>query len=102
MRRAPPNPQSRVESHRGTRKVSRNGRERRGVVDTETGRQVMRNCGGERELFEVAHAYRAVYALRSAYDREPVLTVSAAIAYGELSLRMDRLRTLAEPAASAR
>jgi len=62
----------------------------------------MRNCGGEREPFEVAHAYRAVYALRSAYDREPVLTVSAAIAYGELSLRMDRLRTLAEPAASAR
>ena len=46
----------------------------------------MRNSGGERELFEVAHAYRAVYALRSAYDREPVLTVSAAIAYGELSL----------------
>jgi hypothetical protein len=61
----------------------------------------MRNSGGERELFEVAHAYRAVYALRSAYDRQPVLTVSAAIAYGELSLRMGRLRTPAEPAASA-
>ena len=62
----------------------------------------MRNSGDERELFEVAHAYRAVYALRSAYDRKPVLTVSAAIAYGELSLRTDRLRTPAEPAASAR
>lgn len=43
----------------------------------------MRNSGGERELFEVAHAYRAVYALRTAYDRKSFLTVSAAIAYGE-------------------
>jgi hypothetical protein len=26
-------------------------------------RRAMRNSGGERELFEVAHVYRAVYAL---------------------------------------
>ena len=62
----------------------------------------MRNSGGERELFEVAHAYRAVYALRTAYERQSVLTVSAAIAYGELILRMDRLRLSADPAPSAR
>ena len=46
----------------------------------------MPNSGGERELFGVAHAYRAVYALRTDYDRQPILTVSAAIAYGELTL----------------
>ena len=62
----------------------------------------MRNSGGERQLFEMAHAYRAVYALRSAYDRTPVLTVSAAIAYGERLRRIDRLRAPADPAASAR
>ena len=62
----------------------------------------MGTSDGGREVFEVVRAYRAVYALRTAYDRQPILTVSAAIAYGELSLRMDRLRTLAEPAASAR
>jgi hypothetical protein len=62
----------------------------------------MRNSGGERQLFEMAHAYRAVYALRSAYDRQPVLTVSAAIAYGELTLRIERQRMPADPTASAR
>jgi len=62
----------------------------------------MRNSGGERELFEVAHAYRAVYALRTAYDRKSVLTVSAAIAYGELALRVERMRMPADPTASAR
>ena len=62
----------------------------------------MRNSGGEKQLFEMAHAYRAVYALRSAYDRQPVLTVSAAIAHGERILRMDRLPMPADPAASAR
>ena len=51
----------------------------------------MGNSDDRRELFEVARAYRAVYALRTAYDRQPVLTVSAAIAYGELMLRADRL-----------
>ncbi len=76
--------------------------ERRSAVDAEIGRQAMRNSGGERELFEVAHAYRAVYALRTDYDRQSVLTVSAAIAYGELTLRMDRLRTPADPKVSAR
>src|ERR687892_339431 len=72
-------------------------------------RSTQRNGGGEmgnsddrRELFEVARAYRAVYDLRSAYDRQPVLTVSAAIAYGELMLRADRLPIPADPAASAR
>lgn len=62
----------------------------------------MRNSGGERDLFEVAHAYRAVYALRTAYDRKSALTVSAAIAHAELTLRMDRLRTPADPTLSAR
>jgi hypothetical protein len=62
----------------------------------------MRNSGGERQLFEMAHVYRAVYALRSAYDRQPVLTVTAAIAYGERILRMDRLPMPADPAASGR
>ena len=38
----------------------------------------------------------------SAYDRTPVLTVSAAIAYGERLRRMDRAPALADPAASAR
>ena len=62
----------------------------------------MRNSGGERELFEVARTYRAVYALRTAYDRKSVLTVSAAIAYGELTLRMDRLLMPVDPTVSAR
>ena len=61
----------------------------------------MGNSDGKRELFEVARAYRVVYALRSAYDRQPVLTVSAAIAYGERMLRADRRRMPAD-AASAR
>jgi len=55
-----------------------------------------------RDVFEVARAYRAVYALRSAYDRQPVLTVSAAIAYGALMLRRDGPRMPAGPAVSAR
>lgn len=55
-----------------------------------------------REVFEVARAYRAVYALRTAYDRQPILTVSAAIAYGELMLRADRLRIPVARAVSAR
>jgi len=50
----------------------------------------MRDGGVDRQLFEKAHAYRAVYALRSAYDRAPVLTVSAAIAYDERLRRVDR------------
>ena len=62
----------------------------------------MGNSDGRRELFEVARAYRAVYDLRTAFDRQPVLTVSAAIAYGELMLRADRPRMPADPAASAR
>ena len=62
---------------------------------------MMRNSGA-RELFEVAQVYRAVYALRTAYDCQPVLTVSAAIAYGELLLRRDRLSMPADPTASAR
>jgi hypothetical protein len=62
----------------------------------------MGNSDGRRELFEVVRAYRAVYDLRSAFDRQPVLTVSAAIAYGELMLRADRPRTPADPAGSAR
>ena len=62
----------------------------------------MRDSGGERQLFEMAHAYRAVYGLRSAYDRTPVLTVSGAIAYGERILRTDRLPMPADPAPSAR
>jgi len=49
----------------------------------------MRNSGGERELFEVAHVYRAVYALRTAYDRKSVLTVS------------ERMRMPADPTVSA-
>jgi hypothetical protein len=62
----------------------------------------MTDSGGERELFEVARTYRAVYALRSRDDRLPVLTVSAAIAYGETLLRADRLRMPSGPAVSAR
>ena len=62
----------------------------------------MRDSGGERQLFEMAHAYRAVYALRSAYDRMPVLTVSAAIAYGERLRGMGRVQAPADPAASPR
>ena len=62
----------------------------------------MRDSGGERQLFEMAHAYRAVYALRSAYDRGAVLTVSGAIAYGERILRMNHLSVPADPAASTR
>ena len=62
----------------------------------------MRDSGGELELFEVARTYRSVYALRSRYDRLPVLTVSAAIAYGERILAMDRASTLAGPARSSR
>lgn len=62
----------------------------------------MGNSDGRRELFEVARTYRAVYALRRGYDRQPVLTVSAAIAYGERMLRADRLRMPAHPATSAR
>lgn len=62
----------------------------------------MGNSDGGRELFEVASAYRAVYALRTAYDRQPILTITAAIAYGELMLRTDRLRMPAGPAVSAR
>jgi len=58
--------------------------------------------GGGRELFEVARTYRAVYALRTAYDRQPVLTVSAAIAYGELTMRSNRLGMPADPATPAR
>jgi hypothetical protein len=46
----------------------------------------MRSKGG-RETFELAQVYRAVYALRAAYDRQPVLSVAGAIAYGELLLR---------------
>ncbi len=49
----------------------------------------MGNSDGGRGLFEVARAYRAVYALRTDYDRQSVMTVSAAIAYGERILRMD-------------
>ena len=48
-------------------------------------------------VFEMAHADRAVYALRSAYDRQPVLTVTATIAYSERILRMDRLPMPADP-----
>ena len=62
----------------------------------------MGTSDGRRDLFEVARTYRAVYALRTAYDRQPVLTVSAAIAYGERMLRADRLRMPADSAASAR
>lgn len=49
----------------------------------------MPNSSG-RDLFELAQVYRAVYALRTAYDRQPVLTVSAAVAYGELLMRTGR------------
>jgi len=62
----------------------------------------MGTSDGGREVFEVVRAYRAVYALRTAYDRQPILTVSAAIAYGELMLRADRLRMPVAPAVSAR
>jgi hypothetical protein len=55
-------------------------------TQTQRGR-TMPNDGGQ-ALYEVAQVYRAVYALRTAYDRQPVLTVSAAVAYGELLLRM--------------
>lgn len=55
-----------------------------------------------REVFEVARAYRAVYALRTAYDRQPVLNLSAAIAYGETLLRADRLHMPSGPALPAR
>jgi hypothetical protein len=59
------------------------------------------NSGG-RELFEVAQVYRSVYALRAAYDRQPVMTVPAAIDYGELLLRRDRLKIPADQAAPTR
>jgi hypothetical protein len=52
----------------------------------------MKNGGTVRELFEVARAYRAVYPLRSAYDRTPVMSVPAAIASAELTLRMEHRR----------
>ena len=61
----------------------------------------MRNDSG-RGLFELAQVYRAVYELRTAYDRQAVLTVSAAIAYGELLLRRERLNIPADQAASTR
>ena len=63
-----------------------------------TRRHVILSTGrGERELFEIARAFRAVYALCGDYDRQPGLTVSAAIAYGERLLRAEPLRP---PAAS--
>ena len=58
----------------------------------------MSNSG--RELFELAQVYRAVYALRSAYDRQPVLTVSAAVAYGEELMGADSLTRADQPAPS--
>jgi hypothetical protein len=63
-----------------------------------TRRQVMSNS--ERELFELAQVYRAVYALRSAYDRQPVLRVSAAIAYGKELMGADSLSRADQPTPS--
>lgn len=42
------------------------------------------------DSFERLVIYRRAYALRSAYDSEPTLTVKAAIAYGERSKRSAR------------
>lgn len=46
-----------------------------------------------RGLFEVAHVYRAVYDLRTSYDRRSNLTVAGAIAYGEVLLHRDSATT---------
>jgi hypothetical protein len=43
-----------------------------------------------REAFERLWVYRQVYAYRSPYDSEPVLSIEAAVAYGELLLRLNR------------
>jgi len=42
------------------------------------------------DLLERLMAYRRAYALRSRYDSAPVLTVDAAIAYGEQTKRAAR------------
>jgi hypothetical protein len=65
------------------------------------GGKAMRSSSG-RELFNLAQVYRAVYALRADYDRQPVLTVPAAIAYGEFLLRSGRLYTPTGRAISAK
>lgn len=46
----------------------------------------------DRELLERLCMYRRLYARRSRYDCEPILTVHAAIAYGEALLRHARTR----------
>jgi hypothetical protein len=43
-----------------------------------------------RDAFERLWIYRQVYAYRSPYDSDPVLSVDAAVAYGELLLRLSR------------
>jgi len=42
------------------------------------------------DLLERLVIYRRAYALRSRYDSEPVLTIEAAIAYGERAKRTAR------------
>jgi hypothetical protein len=42
------------------------------------------------DLLERLVIYRRAYALRSRYDSEPVLSVKAAIAYGERTMRTAR------------
>ena len=49
------------------------------------------------ELLERLVLLRAWYRLRSAYDRDPVLCVEAAIAYGESLLRHTRLEHESPP-----
>lgn len=48
----------------------------------------------ENELLERLCMYRRLYPRKSRYDVEPVLTVDAAIAYGEALLRYSRTRDL--------
>lgn len=44
----------------------------------------------DRDQFERLWMLRQVYAYRSRYDSDPVLSVEAALAYGELLLRLSR------------
>jgi hypothetical protein len=44
----------------------------------------------DRDQFERLWVLRQAYAYRSRYDSEPVLSLEAAVAYGELLLRLSR------------
>ena len=48
-----------------------------------------------RDLLERLVVYRRVYHLRSDYDSKPVLTVAAAVAYGEQLAKAGRIAAIA-------